>query len=477
MAIKLLFALDVEDWADPEADDAVLRLCKIAQRVGIKWGLFVVAEKARALVRRARLDVIDAMRRHQICYHLDAHGPFPEPVVLYSDRLNWDEAVAKALFVESRGLRDVEQIFDRPVVAWCQGEANWSPQLVTAIARLGLRWWNGAPVGANNIGPAWYCTSLVLRRAPHFVSVQPEPSTDDLFAAFTDRFRRRVEEKGGEGFIIVFGHPTRWIFKDWFLLPELGLVRQGLESRPTQIAYSRPTPYTDREIEKWFEQTEQCLRWCIQQPEVEVYTYSDFARDYGERGLRWVDLRELLRACRRWLTDWRYDWVSCDDATASAADVFAALAWALARYAEAGTLPARAPLRRPLGPTYPYPEDLPAPLRLNAADFLRLCTQADAAVSDFGAVPHALRLASAVVPPGPLLLAMVEALDHMLAGRSLETVQLRPAPPWPACAEMKCFQEMALGSHSLPQGFEPHRVRLLAKMQSWSFRPALPSRR
>ena len=474
MAIKLLFALDVEDWVHPEADDAVLRLCQIAQDLGITWGLFVVAEKARALLRRGRTDVIDAMARHELCYHLDAHGPFPEPVVLYSDYLPWDQAVAKALLVESRGLADVRQIFATSPVAWCQGEANWSPQLAVALSRLSVPLWNGAPVGENNTGPAWFCTSLVLRRAPHFVSVQPDPAQPNLFAAFKERFRRRAEEKSGDDFIIVFGHPTRWVFRDWFLVPELSLVRQALESRPTQIDYSRPPAYSPAEIDSWFEQTRRCLAWCLDQPFVEPYTYAQLAQDYSEPALRHVPTAELLAAIRPWVAERRYDWVRWRETTLSAADVFGALSWAIAHYAATSTLPDAIPLRRLLGPTYPYPEDLPSAVSIPADRFVELCCQAETTVNDTSAVPHAVRVGSQAVGAGPFLLSMVSAVEEIhRTGRLSGPVTIAPAPAYPSCVEMDCFQQMPFRSHSLPQAFTPERVRLLALMQSWSFRPAV----
>lgn len=52
------FSLDVEDVCYPDSDDAL---------------------KARTLRRRGRRDVIAALRPHEICYHGNYFGDFPEP--------------------------------------------------------------------------------------------------------------------------------------------------------------------------------------------------------------------------------------------------------------------------------------------------------------------------------------------------------------------------------------------------------------
>ncbi len=474
MPIKLFFALDVEDWIDPAADDAVLRLCRILDPDRAQWSHFTVGAKARVLRDRGRRDVVEAMARHEVCYHGNTHGIFPEPIAVYSNRLGWDEAFARCCAVESAGVADVAEVFGRLPVSWCQGEANWSPQAVAALRALGLASWSGATVGADNENPAWYCGQLVLRRAPHIVSVQPEPGCPDLFQSFQREFLGRMERKRGQGWMIVFGHPTRWVFPTWHLLPDLGLVRGRLVERPSQVSFTAIEPYSPAEVEHHFEQTRLCLDWVLGLEGVEPYTYAQLARDCSEPQPQWLALAELLTACRAWPKG-EFDWATCGGTTLSAAGVFAAVVWALERHRVDGTLPETVPVRRILGPTYEYPVAAPEkPFTLAWADLAAMVRAAEADVSELRRVPHALRYGSLAVAPGPFLLAAMRALRGLARRKKPESVSVAPGPLLPACSRMDCFEGVSarFGSHSFPDGFRPDRVGFLALQQSWSFRPA-----
>jgi hypothetical protein len=59
---------DTEDYIDPIADDAALRIANDLTSLGVRATFKVVGEKARVLERRGRLDVIQALGRHCIGY-------------------------------------------------------------------------------------------------------------------------------------------------------------------------------------------------------------------------------------------------------------------------------------------------------------------------------------------------------------------------------------------------------------------------
>ena len=61
--------LDTEDFVDPRADDAALRLASILTELDAPSTFKIVGEKVRVLERRGRDDVIDALSKHDIGYH------------------------------------------------------------------------------------------------------------------------------------------------------------------------------------------------------------------------------------------------------------------------------------------------------------------------------------------------------------------------------------------------------------------------
>src|SRR5438876_4417351 len=81
---------DTEDYIDPIADDAALRIANDLTRLGVHATFKLVGEKARVLQKRGRTDVIEALSRHSIRYHSDWHSIQPVPA-LALEHLGWLE--------------------------------------------------------------------------------------------------------------------------------------------------------------------------------------------------------------------------------------------------------------------------------------------------------------------------------------------------------------------------------------------------
>ena len=65
---------DTEDYVDPIADDAALRIANDLTGLGVRATFKVVGEKGRVLERRGRMDVIQGLGKHAIGYHSDWHS-------------------------------------------------------------------------------------------------------------------------------------------------------------------------------------------------------------------------------------------------------------------------------------------------------------------------------------------------------------------------------------------------------------------
>src|SRR5438105_7478890 len=81
---------DTEDYVDPLADDAALRIANDLTHLGVRATFKIVGEKARVLQKRGRTDVISALSRHSIGYHSDWHSIQPVPAVAL-EHLGWLE--------------------------------------------------------------------------------------------------------------------------------------------------------------------------------------------------------------------------------------------------------------------------------------------------------------------------------------------------------------------------------------------------
>ncbi|MBM3476596.1 MAG: hypothetical protein FJX75_25255 [Armatimonadetes bacterium] len=461
--MRVFFAYDNEDWVTPETDDIVKRLAELHEEHGLVASFYTVAERARALRRRGRKDVIDALARHEISYHNDTHGHFPRPQAVYCEELGWEAGLAELLRIEARGVQDVATIFDQFPVTWCQGECNWAPQAVHALRQLGIGSWTGSLYGTPDGMPVWYMGQLCVRRAMHVVPVQPESADEDLFARFTREFEQRLEEKGGEGFIYVFGHPCRWGAETWWGQEQWDDYRAGRTTEPHQL---RPPSklYTPAQVERLMQETDRCLEWVASRSDLTPTTYAEVNAACEEPAMQWLALEDLLDIAIQIAEQLTY--VTLDETTLSPADALAALVWMLSRPDAGDGTPI--PLRRPLGPLsepHALSERTIVPVPVTYAAY-RLV---DEAIERTGALPAKVTVNGLDLGPADVLRLAV----HELTAAEQESWSLSPGPALPAIVEAQCFRETRFNSWSYPEGFEPTFLANLARWQSWTFRPAL----
>jgi hypothetical protein len=461
--MRVFFAYDNEDWVTPLSDDVVKRLAELHDKHGVIASFYTVAERARALRRRGRKDVIDALARHEISYHNDTHGHFPRPQAVYCEELGWEAGLAELLRIEARGVQDVAAILGQFPVTWCQGECNWAPQAVHGLRQLGIGSWTGSLYGTPDGMPVWYMGQLCVRRAMHIVSVQPDSADEDLFGRFTRAFDQRMEEKSGQGFIYVFGHPCRWGAETWWSQEQWEEYRAGRITEPSQLQ-PPSKPYTAAQVERLMQETDRCLEWVASRGDLTPTTYAELNAACAEPPLQWLTATQLAHAASEVTA--RFTYVTLGDTTLSPADVLAALAWRLSR--PEAPKDALVPLRRPLGPLS-EPCALGDSVGLPQQSAVAAFRIVDGEIERTGAIPGKVSVNGADLGPADVL----RLAARVLASPPAEAVTLAPGPMLPEIVDAKCFRETRFNSWSYPEGFEPTFLSNLARWQSWTFRPAV----
>src|SRR6266403_482142 len=79
--VYVVLWFDTEDYIEPAADDAALRIANDLTGMGVRATFKVVGEKARVLESRGRKDVVHALAAHNIGYHSNFHSIQPVPAV------------------------------------------------------------------------------------------------------------------------------------------------------------------------------------------------------------------------------------------------------------------------------------------------------------------------------------------------------------------------------------------------------------
>lgn len=488
MKPNVFVCFDTEDAINPRADDAALRLAQIFGRVGIRAGFFMVGEKARVLRERGRKDVLDALREHEMDYHGNYWFEFPEPALIYGERLAWDEAVEKAFTIETPGLNDVAEICGQFPVATCQHQNNHSLPTTWAMRRSGVRVWNGG-LGAPLPEPAWVMDLLVVSRAGHAVSNQttggdgyqtdplksgaPVPPCDPKAEVrlFQERFDKLLAGKPSH--IVCLGHPTRWEMAEWWgwydWTPQFR--RAGAAGAPGPYPRGRwfePTkPRQRRDAEGAYRYTEECARWLAKRADIRLTSLEECYREREEPKGRWLSrkqIHDVAAMIRR-----KFDFVKISPTTLSAADAL----FLLAHYFECVLQTKRRPndlqIRRTIGPVEPVMQ-IAAPVKFKRQSYLLAARCVYQYVLDHDRLPHAIRAHSVDCGPGEVLVALARALEK---GALPEEITVEPTGGLPECAKMDFFQKATAATCYATPGYKPERIHMMGLQQSWSYRPAV----
>ena len=203
---------DTEDYIEPAADDAALRIATDLEKLGVRATFKVVGEKARVLEARGRRDVIRALAQHDIGYHSNYHSIQPTPA-LYLRSMGWLDGAAEFERRERPGVDDIKRIFGVTPSCYGQPGSSWGPQSYRALLRMGIPVYldEGEQVGLND-QPFWFGGMLHVFGMGRYL-VRPflndESQLPQTFEKF-DRAAEELEARGG-GVISTYFHPTEFV--------------------------------------------------------------------------------------------------------------------------------------------------------------------------------------------------------------------------------------------------------------------------
>jgi len=221
--VKVILWFDTEDYLLPAADDACKRLAQMLTDRGIRATFKVVGEKARVLERRGRRDVIAALKKHDIAYHTDFHSVHPTPTEYLAD-CGWLDGIQEFVRHEAGGAADVRRIFSVGTLA-CYGQpgSSWAPQAIAALKTIGV-----APHGVpcyvdegDHIGlneqPFWYAGALNVYHMGENCTRMGlhDPAALESAEAKVSAIVKRLRGKGG-GLISIYYHPCEWVHRQFW---------------------------------------------------------------------------------------------------------------------------------------------------------------------------------------------------------------------------------------------------------------------
>jgi hypothetical protein len=432
---------DTEDYIDPIADDAALRIANDLTNLGVRATFKVVGEKARVLEQRGRTDVIQALGKHCIGYHSDWHSIQPVPAVSLQ-HLGLLEGADDFERRQRGGFEDVGRVFGITPVCYGQPGSSWAPQSNLALRRMGVHVYldEGTQVGYND-QPVWYGGLLyVYSMGPYQIraDIDHPGRESDAFSQF-DAAAKHFAETGG-GLISTVYHPTEMVHTEFW--DAVNFAKGAVRPREEWVL---PTRRGKEDAERCFRILKAYVQHAKSIPGVEFVTANDLLRIYANPLPPAVDKLVLARHFKQ-----NINFLALPAGDLSSADILLQLLGLPAQYVDGPTHSGLTTYTEATIPAFLFDvslQDVKSFIETNH----RLPSEVFVGAKTLSLADFAATLAGHLLSEGPV------RVEHGKVGFE------------------QYFSTDAAGSFSWPihpKGFAPEELLALARLQGWTLKPA-----
>jgi hypothetical protein len=314
--VYVVLWFDTEDYIEPVADDAALRIARDLTGLGVRATFKVVGEKARVLEQRGRWDVIRALALHDIGYHSNFHSGQPTPA-LYLRDLGYVEGAAEFARREGPGALDLQRIFGVRPSCYGQPGSSWAPQTNAALRQMGIPVYldEGTHVGLNQ-QPFWYGGLLHIFNMGQFQLRAPLDGGEPAASSY-QRFDHAAAELAAHdgGVISIYYHPTEFVTTEFW-----DAVNFAKGANPERALWKRPRRRTEAEAERCFGILHDYIAHAKNVPGVRFVTARELLQLYGSAAPPRVDRARMAAHMAAQQT-----FLVTEEGTLSAADMLLAL--------------------------------------------------------------------------------------------------------------------------------------------------------
>jgi hypothetical protein len=465
--IYVLIWFDVEDYFSPESDDADMQAAELASSAGVPVTVKVVGEKARVLERNGRQDVIQALARHDLGYHSDWHSRPPTIATYLSDR-GWEEGANEFERRERQGLEDLRRIFGRDPICFGQPGSSWAPQVYPVLKKWQIPvYLDEAPhVGLPTEQPFWFQGMLHvfnLRRNAIKMEFGNEADFQRTCELFQSAYRR-LSDAGG-GLISLYYHPQEFIYRSF-----QDVVNFGGGANPDPHCWQTEEQRTPAEIQMGYRYYQGMLHF-MQSFENACFINASQVLDlYSEPAVPdELPLHLVLELAQKVQSEISFQQVG--DLDLSAAEAFDALIQWLVSRLDFPIKRSRRACRTLQGPTKAgSTQRIEKPVLW--LQFQSTVSETARSLEEHGRIPAVVRMNDRSVSPEDFLANL---------GKAIECFIKEGSPPsfltWQA-GKFTAAQYAAQDSPELwawpifPSGFRAPNLMLLARLQTWTIKPA-----
>lgn len=471
MSVYVLFWFDVEDYIEPQSDEALKGLLEVFESHGVQATWKLVGAKARVLEQRGRSDIIRLLQRQDIGYHTDNHSIHPV-LAEYLDHMGWEDGIAELRRRETQGYRDLQRIVG-PASTFGQAGGSWAPQLYPLLTEweIPLFMDEAGHIGLDN-GPFWYGSVLHINRmGPNFTRMdfrqgaaglaQGQRDFDQIYSRLTDR----------GGLISIYYHPCEWATTDFW---DGANFARGANPPPDQ--WQSPSLRSPQEMRAGLDLFAAYLSYVKTQPEVEIITgrqvlnlLVDRASEYRFTPIEIADLSAFA--------DGEITYRTLHDFTLAPIEL---LTLTLDALIDISTTTSQSPTTQrptngyqaqtPFGPTRRIESTLEPGTSLCTQALLACCADVRDFIRCHDRLPDCAWLGVERLSPADFFLVASDLLAaHLTHGQFPDQIDVRRG----RLALEEHVQANSWGWVIFPEDFDAPNLIELGRLQTWTLKPAL----
>ena len=472
MTTSVLFWFDVEDYITPESDDALKGLLEIFEAHGAQATWKLVAEKARVLEARGRTDIIRLLQRQDIGYHTDTHSVHPV-LAEYLRDMGWEDGVQEVFRREATGYRDLIRICG-PASTFGQAGGSWAPQIYPVLQELDIPLFMDE---ASHVGldgePFYYCRTLHINRMEDRTTRMSFRHGDEGLEEGKRRFADICG--GGEGGLVsIYYHPCEWATHGFW-----DGVNFGRGANPPRSEW-KPAPLrTQKEMRAGLELFSRYLGYVKDYPGVEIITGRQVVNALpDDTGDLHIDLEELAQIID--FPDGAISYCRLQDCSLSPSELFCMVAEGLLLCLNDGEEQSghgghlHTPTPTPYGPTRRISSSPRPGTPLSSAALFEGAADALQFIEVHERLPDCVWLGSQRLAPADFLVTAAELLRGVAAARGAggsipDSIPLRTG----SLDLERQIADSPWGWVIFPPDFEAPGILELARLQTWTLKPAL----
>lgn len=465
--VKLFISFATEDFVTPQHNDALLKICEILYDRGIKGCFHLTGEFARYLRREGRVDVINALKKHEIGYHGNTHGCYPF-IGKICEENSWDDAVSILMKTEARGIIDIKEIFGvRP--GYYVLEFTKAPQLIYALKNLGVDLIGFSRLPSAGRPFSYYAGSLCYTGFLMGLESPPCPGRLDGMKKEFDSIYRKAATGDSGGIIKLFNHPYKFVYNSniasWVSLNRIykNYNIHGSWKIPCESFYDKKT------FESLFGEFEQFIDYVLAKEGTEFSTTVELAGQYRKNCCLRIKLEDVLMVTKK-ITE-KFTYQKIEDKYYSPAEIYAFIVSALAEYVKKEKLPDYIFVRNPLGPTGMI-NSVQIKNKFTPDELLSKVPELDRLIDIDGKLPSIFTFSGVDFSPSQVLTCLGVLLLQITEGKELSAIKVPVINTFPEIVDEKYFREDSFTKPSYPDGFVGKNICNHCRQQSWTYKPA-----